>query len=170
MPMRLCLALALVAAPVAAQMAAPACKEVSNASLPADLAAWAGEAVAVEAARSGPGTAVPVGAPMAVRLHPSAEVTLGQPPEQERKPANPHAGLLAVEVPEAGTWRLSASTGLWVDIISPNGLVKSTAFGALAPCTSIRKVVEFPLGPGRHTLQLSGNPGPETLLMLSRKP
>lgn len=170
MPMRLSLALALVAAPAAAQMAAPACKKISNANLPADLAAWAGEAVAAEAARSGAGTPVPAGAPVAVTLHPSGEVALRQPPERERKPANLHAGLSTVDVPKAGTWRLSASTGLWVDVIGPEGVVESTAFGALAPCTSIRKVVEFPLGPGRHTLQLSGNPGPATRLMLSRKP
>ncbi len=164
------LLLALPAAPAAAQMAQPVCREVSDANLPADLVAWGRAAQPVAAAASGDGPLVPAGVGLAVRLHPAADVTFRDPPGQARTPADPHAGILRVEVPREGVWRFSASTGVWVDLIGPAGMVQSTAFGALAPCTSIRKVVEFPLAAGSYTMQLSGNPGPEVRIMLSPKP
>lgn len=162
--------LLILPAPALAQMAKPVCKEVSDTNLPADLAAWAKDAELVAAAASGSGPMVPTGRALAVRLQPAAGVAFGVPPGQVRTPADPHAGIVQITVPTAGVWRLSASTGLWADVIGPNGAIKSTAFGALAPCTSIRKVVEFPLSAGTYTVQLSGNPGPDTRLMLSLKP
>ncbi len=162
--------LVVLPAPALAQMATPACKDVSDSNLPTDLAAWARDAEPVAAAASGSGPLAPAGKALAVRLQPAADVTFQVPPGQVRTPESPHAGILWIAVPTNGVWRLSASTGLWVDVIGPSGAVQSTAFGALAPCTSIRKVVEFPLAAGTYMVQLSGNPGADTRVMLSLKP
>lgn len=171
--------LVLAAGPVAGQeasqaggMAGGACAEISDRNLPADLAGWAASPVRLEAGR-GAGAApprLPVGVVADVALHPAAEVTLHAAPEQVRTPEAPHAGMLEIDVPAKGVWRVSASTALWIDLVGPGGRQASAAFGNLAPCTGIRKVVEFPLEPGLYVLQLSGNPGPATKVMVSPRP
>ncbi len=162
----------LLASQAMAQMETPKCASVSDANLPADLSAW-GRAPAALTAAAAPSAALPTlrpGVRTTVTLHPAATVRLVLPPEQARKPEAPHAGLVRVSVPTAGTWRVSASKAVWIDVLAGEATVKSTAFGALAPCTSIRKVVEFPLQPGDHVIQLSGNPGATLDLMISPKP
>ncbi len=166
-------ALALaVASPAVAQMATPACASISDANLPADLKAWAGARAPLAAAGSA-AAALPelaVGTPAAVRLHPTASVRFARPPEQQRTPENHHAGLVRLTLPTAGVWRLSFSKPLWVDVIRGDAALKSGAHGMLAPCTSLRKVVEFAAEAGSHLVQLSGNPGPEVIMMVTRKP
>lgn len=158
--------------PALAQMPEPACASISDANLPRAFMAWAKPAATLDAAQSPQAgrAVVRPGKPVTVRLKPAAQVRLAQPPGQDRRPANPHAGLVALEVPGAGTWQVSASTPVWIEVIGPGGPVESTGFGNRAPCTGIRKVVDFPLPKGRHLLQLSGNPGPEVRILLSRAP
>jgi hypothetical protein len=160
----------------AAQMAKPQCATIDDAKLPADLKPWAGARAKVTANAALPETgaaelsALQVGTPAAVTLQPTAAVRLVLAPEQVRTPDNPHAGLLRLVVPATGAYRFSSSTPLWVDIIRAGKAVPSTAHGAMAPCTTLRKVVEFPLALGEHVVQLSGNPGPDVIVMVSTKP
>ncbi|WP_164157099.1 homogentisate 1,2-dioxygenase [Sandarakinorhabdus rubra] len=165
-------AMALLAAGAAqTQMAQPACASVSDANLPPDLKAWAGPRAALAAAASSTDLpALPIGAPVALTLAPAARVTFARPPEQQRTPDDAHAGLVAVTLPAAGVWRLSFSKPVWVDMLQDGKFIASGAHGALAPCTSVRKVVEFAAGPGRYTVQLSGNPGRDLVIMVTAKP
>lgn len=103
-------------------------------------------------------------------LQPTAAVRLPLAPEQVRTPDDHHAGLLRLVIPGSGTYRFSSSTPLWVDIIRDGKAVPSIAHGAMAPCTTLRKVVEFPLAAGDHVVQLSGNPGPGVTVMVTAKP
>ncbi len=162
----------LLAAPLPAQHAPEACKSISDANLPLAFAGWAAAGMEVVAA-DGATAAYPtieVAVPATVRLHPHGRVRLNQPPAQARAPDDAHAGMVMVAVPAAGQWRVSASTPVWIDVIAPGGPVQSAAHGRMAPCTSIRKVVAFDLQPGRHMIQLSGNPGRTLKLMVSRAP
>jgi hypothetical protein len=160
----------LVAAPASAQMAKPQCATVSNANLPGDLAAWADTAQPLAAAATpGAAPALSPGVHTALTLHPKASLTFAQTPAQERKPENAHGGLVRVKLTDAGVWRLSASKPVWVDMLSGPTAMETSAFGALAPCTPIHKVLEFPLQPGSYLLQFSGNPGPDLEVMLSLK-
>ncbi|WP_439534246.1 hypothetical protein [Polymorphobacter sp.] len=151
-------------------MGTPDCKEISNANLPTDLAAWARPPIPIAAsAKTTNAPSLTPGTPARLTLHPSAGVTLAQPAGKVRTPANVHAGLIRVRIPAAGTWRVSASQPLWIDVLSGSTALPSGKFGALAPCTTIHKVVEFDLNPGDHLIQLSGNPGPDVELMVSEK-
>ena len=165
------LALLLATGPVAASEVPPACAAISNTNLPPALAGWAATAVPLTAGRTA-ATAPPMGMgmPHAVRLSPAPDVELPSPPGQARTPEAAHAGLLKLTLPRAGIWRVSASEPVWIDVIGPDGPVASSGHGRMAPCTSIRKVVEFPLPAGGHVVQLSGNPGPDLMVMLSPKP
>lgn len=161
-----------LAAPVLAQHAPADCVSVSDANLPPGFAAWA-EQGAELAAADGATDAVPdfpLERAATIRLHDQGVVRFRQPPGQSRMPQEAHAGILAVEIPSAGRWRVSASAPVWIDVIGPVGMVQSASHGRMAPCTSIRKVVAFDLQPGRHWIQLSGNPGRALRLMVSRVP
>lgn len=155
---------------VAAQHPEPACATVSNANLPADLAAWAKPAEALEAGADRAAPVLPLGKPMDLALKPSADVRFVAMPEQKRAPENAHAGLVKLNIPAGGIWRVAASGPVWIDMLSASGPVASSNHGRMAPCTSLRKVVEFPLTAGEYLLQLSGNPGPELRLMVAPKP
>ncbi len=164
-------ALALTA-PAFAQMDQPACARVSDRNLPADLDGWNKPALRVMAGSRG-SSAVPTVAlarRATVILQPAAAVSFVVPPEQVRAAEASHAGLLAFRVPQAGTYRVSASKPVWIDVLDGDKALKPAAFGRLAPCTSIRKVLEFDLAPGRYTVQISGNAGPNVELMISLKP
>ena len=92
-------------------------------------------------------------------------------PERDRGAPDRFSGLLAVEVPQAGTWRVSASTPVWIDIVDNDRLVPSSGFEMQDGCPLIHKVVEFPLQAGRrYWLQLSGNPASMLRVMLTRRP
>lgn len=168
---------AVVASPVIAQSAAhaePVCPSVSDGNLPADLVAWATPALGVTASAGGATPAVPIvapGQPVQIALHPAADVRLAVTPGQKRAPDNAHAGIVKLRIPQAGTWRIAASGPVWIDLLGADGRpISSTHHGRMAPCTSLRKVVEFPLAAGDHVLQLSGNPGPSLRLLLVARP
>ena len=50
-------------------------------------------------------------------------------------------------VKAAGTYRVSASERLWIEVVGPAGVVKSSKFAMEAGCESLRKSVAFPLEP-----------------------
>ncbi len=67
-------------------------------------------------------------------------------------------------------WRVSAATGVGITVLAGAVRIKSAAFGQFAPCTSIRKGVEFPLTGGDYIFPLSGNAGAFMNVMVSPKP
>lgn len=164
------LAALLTQAPAHAQEKADSCKTMSDANLPAAFAAWGRPATAVTAGATAVSAArIETGVAIDATLLPSIEPALA--PEQARKPANAHAGLFRVKIPTAGDWRVALGNGAWIDLIGPDGkAVKSSAHGHMAPCTSLKKAVEFPLAAGDYLIQITGNPGASLKLMVSAKP
>lgn len=158
--------------PAMAQMAEQKCVSVSDANLPVDLKAWAGLRSQLTAASSVENLqlALPVGTPVTITLAPAVTVKFAKPPEKIRTPSDNHAGLIELTLPRKGVWRISFSNALWVDVIKDGAYVKSGAHGMLAPCTSLRKIVEFEAEQGRYLVQLSGNPGPDVVMMVTQKP
>jgi hypothetical protein len=75
------------------------------------------------------------------------------------KPSQRHdasAGILAVEIPTSGNYRVSMDGPFWVEAVGPDGPIASTGFQGRQVCSMIHKIVEFPLLPGHTTLQISG--------------
>ena len=152
-----------------AQAEADACKTISDANLPPAFAAWGQPAVAITAGASAKtATRIEPNKAAEVRLLPTITPVLA--PEQARTPENAHAGLLNVQIPTAGNWRIAISNPAWLDVIGPDGkAVKSVAHGHMAPCTTLKKAVEFPLSAGDYLIQISGNPGASVKLLISPK-
>jgi len=91
-----------------------------------------------------------------VNLHPVGEVRFAAPPERPSEVSS-FGGMLELDVREAGTYLVSLSAGAWIDVLKDGKAVASTAHGHGEECSGLRKMVTFPLQPGRHVIQLSGN-------------
>ncbi|MFZ7096136.1 hypothetical protein ACOPJQ_05300 [Luteimonas dalianensis] len=102
-----------------------------------------------------------------VRLHPQAEVTLAADPGRAHS-GDAAAGLLVFQVPEDGRYRVSLTTGHWVDVIDGGQVVSSLDHHGQRGCPLLRKVVEFDLAGGHDLLlQIVGGAGSETGLLVT---
>ena len=154
------LALALpLPASAAAQEAppAPAC-QATDANLPANLAAWRAPAPS-----SGP---LRPGAAVQVALRPIAEVQAAIAPHPARDGGATTGARLNLEVATAGTYRVALSEAAWIDLVQGGQSLASAAHGHGPACSSIHKIVDFALSPGRYVIQLSGTTAASARLLV----
>jgi hypothetical protein len=79
------------------------------------------------------------------------------PPGRKAPPNGAFAGLIRLQVPAAGTYRISLDQGFWIDVIDHQKLIDSTDFAGLHGCEAPRKIVVYKLPAGDDlVLQLSG--------------
>lgn len=154
--------------PQAAPAATPtAC--TTPAPLPAGLEGWASPgAVRTGAAARGAPALTPGKAAVATLL-PGAGVRYAVAPEKPGA-AGTHGGVLALTVPAAGRYRVALSAGAWVDVVRGTAAATSVAHGHGPACTTMRKMVDFDLKPGRHLLQIAGAPAATLTVMVARLP
>lgn len=161
---------ALVTGPLAAEeIASAACSETIAPT--AELAPWSAT-IGLEAAGSTssmPRSRLAIGQAARLTLLPAAEVRY---PVSPGKPGGSvsYGGLVEIEVREAGTYRVAVASAAWIDIIREREPVTSIAHGHGPDCSGIRKMVTFPLAPGRYTLQISANSEPQTTVLVVRIP
>jgi hypothetical protein len=89
-------------------------------------------------------------------LTPQSGVTFILPPAKKMLADGAFAGLVHMQVPTAGAYRVSLDQGFWIDVVGDQKLIESTDFGGVPGCTAPRKVVIFNLPAGDVVLQLSG--------------
>jgi hypothetical protein len=107
----------------------------------------------------------------------AARLTLLQTPKV-RYPLRPekpggsvsYGGLLQIDVPKAGTYRVALDSAARIDLVRDEQAVKSTAHGHGPHCTGIRKMVDYPLTAGLYTLQISANGQPQMTALVARLP
>jgi hypothetical protein len=161
---------ALAAGPTAAQPAASVCQS-SDLGLAPSLAAWTAKIDVVSA--TGPAGLGPaelrVGQAARVTLHGTREVSYSAQPA---KPGGSvaHGGLLGLSVDRAGTYRVVLSSAAWVDVVRDGQAVASIAHGHGPDCSTIRKMVDYPLQPGVYVLQISANADPQAAVMVTGAP
>jgi hypothetical protein len=143
----------------AAPVAAPVC--TATVAPPAGLEAWS----------VAPGMTADVIAPgknIALTLDPVDKVTFPLAPE--RKPiAGTFGGVYHVTVATAGTYRVALQSGAWIDLIRDGKSLTSIAYMEGAPCSGIRKIVDFALQPGTYTLQLSNAKAAQMRILIATK-
>jgi hypothetical protein len=153
-----------------AKPAASACVAM-DAKLPADLGDWNGKAPLASA--TGPAdiakSAVALGKGYEASLLSTPKISYVVQPEKPGGSAS-HGGLFAFTVETAGAYTVALQSAAWIDVIENGKAVTPTSFGHGPECTSIRKMVVFPLQPGRHMLQVSANAEPKMKLMIAKKP
>jgi len=102
-----------------------------------------------------------------VKLQPSSTVKLLAKPRQEPA-ADSYSGLLPLRVPRSSTYRISAGQRMWVEVIGPDGPVKSSKFANAPNCAVLHKSVAFPLQPDTaYWIQLSGSAKADAVLVVT---
>jgi hypothetical protein len=148
---------------------APACAvpvapsgELAPWSSPVALDA-AGDAAGLRAAR------LPVGQAARVTLLATPVVKYSLRPEKPGGSVS-YGGLLGVDIARAGTYRVALSSGAWIDMVKQGKAETSVAHGHGPECTGVRKMVDFALTPGSHTLQLGANGDAQITVLVARLP
>jgi hypothetical protein len=136
-----------------------------------EFAAWQEKAVALQGSDC-PACAVDhrvaIGQRTALKLLKSSAVHFPVAPEQKREREDAHAGMVTVEFKAAGRYRVSASTGVWIDLVKDAALVPSLAFEMQTQCKPIFKSVVWDVAePGLYHIQLSGNSGDAVEVLVS---
>ena len=93
------------------------------------------------------------------------------------KPAKPtlddgaQAGLARFHIAKAGRYRVSITSGHWIDVLDGLQMIKSRDFQGQRGCERPRKIVEYELpAAGEMTLQLSGSSAAKVILAITAAP
>jgi len=79
-----------------------------------------------------------------------------------------HAGLVRFRVEKAGRYRVSITSGHWIDIVDGTQLVSSRDFQGQRGCERPHKIVEYELPAGRNlTLQFSGSTDAQVIVAIT---
>jgi hypothetical protein len=138
---------------------APVC--TATIAPPAGLEAWS----------VAPGMTADVIAPgknIALTLEPIDSVTFPLP--LVRKPAaGTFGGVYHVTIATAGTYRVVLQNGAWIDLVRDGKSLTSVGHMEGAPCSGIRKIVDFALQPGTYTVQVSGAKTAQMRILIATK-
>jgi hypothetical protein len=141
------------------------------APLPGELAGWSARRPIMAAGKaSGLRSAtLEIGSAVDANLKPTVDIRYVARPEKPGERGS-YGGLFAFTVGEAGTYRVALGSGAWIDVLRGRTAIKSTAHGHGPECSGIRKMVDFPLEPGRYTLQIAANGEPTLPMLIARRP
>lgn len=90
-------------------------------------------------------------------LTPQEGVKFVLSPGKKALPDGAFGGLVHLQVPAAGAYRVSLDQGFWVDVVGNQKLIESTDFTGSHTCSGPRKIVLYNLPAGQDlVLQLSG--------------
>ncbi len=138
-------------------------------ALPAGMEGWATPTPVNAGATPDQATRLTFGTAATAALLPTPKVTYALRPEKPGGSVS-SGGLFAFEVSAAGRYRVALGSGAWVDVLQGTSAAVSVAHGHGPACSTIRKMVDFDLQPGRYLLQVAGNGTPSLPLMVSRLP
>jgi hypothetical protein len=104
-----------------------------------------------------------------IRLAGQSGVTFPVTPGKPTLPDNAQAGLAKFRTEKAGRYRISITSGHWIDVVDGKQLIRSRDFQGARGCERPHKIVEYDLPAGRElTLQLSGSPDASVILSVTR--
>lgn len=165
----LCLVLALapITTPAIAQQPTPACRSVTM--LTRELAPWSNPVERAAAVSAPEQASLNVGEAAQVTLRPTPEVRYLSTPGKLGD-ASSFGGMVSFSIAEPGTYRIALGASAWIDVVGAGSAVTSINHSRGPDCSGIRKMVDFPLGPGRYTLQIVGSGTPRIEVLIARVP
>lgn len=151
----------------ARQAACPATPE----PLPADLAGWATPEPMRAANTADTASAVELilGQASDLELYPTPDVTYAIRPARPAGSIS-NGGMVAFRIDTAGVYRVAIDSAAWLDVVQDDKTLESVNHGHGPDCSGIRKMVDFKLEPGIHTLQIVGNGTDRIRVMLASVP
>nr|WP_232473974.1 homogentisate 1,2-dioxygenase [Sphingomonas sp. MA1305] len=135
--------------------------------VPPSLSGWTTPTPVKAGTRAAVATPLPIGVAAAVGLARSTDVALAAPAHKPAAPAT-SGGLLAISVPTAARYRVALGAAAWIDLIRDGRPLASTAHAHGPACSTIRKMVDFDLTPGRYLLQIVGSAAPTVTVKIAR--
>jgi hypothetical protein len=93
-----------------------------------------------------------------LKLSPQSAVTYSAQPAKPTLNDSAQGGLVRFHVDKAGLYRVSITSGHWIDVVDGEQLVKSKDFSGSRECARPHKIVEFELTANKDLLlQFSGS-------------
>jgi hypothetical protein len=109
-----------------------------------------------------------VGTLYSLKLTNQSQVTFAVEPAKMNGAPGAQAGLVRFLVKKAGRYRVSITSGHWVDVVDGVNLVPSVDFQGHVGCERPRKIVEFDLPAERPlVLQFSGSSDSEVIMAIT---
>jgi hypothetical protein len=103
-----------------------------------------------------------------LKLAPQAGVSFAVKPGKPTLDDSAQAGVVRFRVDKPGRYRVSITSGHWLDIVADQQLVKSRDFQGARGCERPHKIVEYELPAAREfTLQLSGSTDASVILAIT---
>jgi hypothetical protein len=94
----------------------------------------------------------------AVKLVPQGTVKFALKPSKPQLDDGAQGGVFTFRTPKPGKYRISITTGHWLDVVDGQLLVVSQDFQGQGGCEKVHKVVQFELSGNKDfVLQFSGN-------------
>lgn len=164
------IALVLPLSDANAQEAGKSCA-ASPTSLPPELAGWSSRQPTAAVGKAGDlgAATLNIGTGVDATLKSTGAVQYVVRPEKPGGSVS-YGGLFNFTVPRTGTYRVALGSGAWIDVLKGKTALPSTAHGHGPDCSGIRKMVDFPLTPGRYTLQVAANGEPTLPIMIVQLP
>jgi hypothetical protein len=81
----------------------------------------------------------------------------------------PARGAVALDIAEAGTYGVAIDIPAWIDVSRDGRTLPSVRHGHGPACSTIRKIVDFELSPGRYTVTLSRTQAPNARMLVVRR-
>ena len=114
------------------------------------------------------GGAVPYDAAITLQLQPFSSAGLPKAPERAPKSPSAFAGHFTLAAPaKAGAYRITISSGGWVDVLDGGAYLHPIAFTGAKDCEGARKSMKFDLPARPLALQVSGVSGDQISVVVS---
>jgi hypothetical protein len=108
---------------------------------------------------NGAEVAPPLAKAIRISLAVPADAKLPMTPGRPPRSADGKAGFVRVAaLPREGAYRITLSSGGWIDVIQDNRSIKSGAFSGATGCEGVRKSVTFDLAAAPLIVQFSSVP------------
>lgn len=79
-----------------------------------------------------------------------------------------YSGLFSFTVETASDYTVALGAAAWIDVLEDGKALEPLKFGHGPACTTIRKMVTYPMNPGVHVLQVAGNGADKLKLMVAK--
>lgn len=106
--------------------------------------------------------------PYEFKLSPQSKVTYSAQPMKPTLNDSSQGGVVRFHTDQAGLYRVSITTGHWLDVVDGDTPIKSKDFSGSRECPRPHKIVEFELPAGKDlVLQFSGSTAPSVIASIT---
>jgi hypothetical protein len=156
------LALALPSLATAQETPPPPSCQAVDASLPAAFAGWRTPSTLSGPLRPGMTVQVPLRPIGDLQMAPDMPIA----PHEARDGGASTGARFDLEIATAGTYRVALGNAAWIDLVQGGAALRPAGRDRGPACSSIHRILDFTLSPGRYLVQLSGTTAASARLLV----